>query len=71
MHETEKHKINLIYNHNFKQSLIFIVQGKNFKTKDYTKSFGKQASGKDNKVQDWQATLLPRKSLIQVLPILT
>ena len=51
MHETEKQKINLIYNHNFKQSLILLCR-KNPKTEDYTKSFEKQALGRDKKVQD-------------------
>ena len=40
MHETEKHKINLIYNHNFKQSFDLTVQ-ENSRIHDYTKVFEK------------------------------
>ena len=50
MHETEKQKVNLIYNHKFKQSKIFYCAGKkNAKNENYTKSFEKQASGKDKR----------------------
>jgi len=48
MHETEKQKINLIYNHNFTQSFDFTMQ-ENSRSRDYNKSYKRQASGKDKR----------------------
>ena len=47
MHETEKHKINLIYSH--KEKFDFIVQVQLAKTHDYTRSFEKKLQGKDKR----------------------
>ena len=63
MHETEKQKINLIYNHNFKQSFDLTVQ-ENSSIQDYTKSFKRRASGKDARFYT------SARRLIQVLPTL-
>ena len=41
------------------------MQEKLAKTENYTKSFEKQALGKDNKAQNWHATLLPSKGLFR------
>ena len=62
MHETENHDINIIYNHNFKQSLIFIVQDS--RNQHYTKSFESELqTTKKNSI------LLPRKAYF-ILPTL-
>ena len=64
MHETEKQKINLIYNHNFfNKSLIFYILQDN-KNIHYTKSFkGELRTTKQNLHYCWER-------LIQVLPTL-
>ena len=58
MHETEKQKINLIYNHNFQEKFDFFIVQDN-KNQNYTKSFKGELQ---EKMQD--STLLPGKDYL-------
>ena len=56
MHETEKQKINLIYNHNFQEKVWFFIVQDN-RNQNYTKSFKGELQAKMK-----NSTLLPRKA---------
>ena len=57
MHETEKQKINLIYNHNFQEKFDFLLCRKRNGNQNYTKSFKGEFQAK---MQD--SILLPGKA---------
>ena len=63
MHETEKQKINLIYNHNFQIKVWFFILQDNI-NQNYTKSFKGELQ---TKMQS--STLLPGKAY-SILPTL-
>ena len=68
MHETKQQKINLIYNHNFKQSLIFYCAGKKMlrlKTTLRALKIKLQAKTKGTRLK---ATLLPKRLISSYLP---
>ena len=68
MHETEKQKINLIYNHNFNQSLIFYCAGKKMLRLKTTLRALKRKIQEKTKGTILKAALLPKRFISSYLP---